>query len=359
VTKRYCTSRAEWRLQPGKPAEPLSAHYRLDCDYGTGVITCWEEGGSEPIYVCESHAKQLGRPRKQSTDIRVITPQPDDSENPVKVEDGTQIQEVPAPNPSTSASSESARNSPDVPDVKVGRAVDQTEIQEVADPSPKLTASPEAPRTLPDVKVARATDSSVRSPVRDRTYGNSAKAMVDEAIWNMATGDYRAYKTALEQGKSAAEAAQAAGGQLAVVHRKIGDYTLKLEAVLSESRARIKVVEAIDRPLEHAVLEIISNGAMSDSEKDAAIQQLGVLQEWAKHGLHGDMTPLQANRILVAIGDRVNWGGAAGVSEELKPAYHGLYGSLKTAIRAAVPEAQNLHDRLTNLYAAKSDLETR
>jgi hypothetical protein len=60
VSKRHCTSRAEWRLRTGKPAEVLSAHYRFDCDYGTAVIICWEEGGSAPIYVCESHAKRLG-----------------------------------------------------------------------------------------------------------------------------------------------------------------------------------------------------------------------------------------------------------------------------------------------------------
>jgi hypothetical protein len=181
--------------------------------------------------------------------------------------------------------------------------------------------------------------------------------MVDEAIWNMATGDNQVYRAALQQGKSAREAAQAAGGQLAVIHRKISDYTLKLEAVLSESSATINVGESIDKPLEHAVLEIISNGAMSDLEKDAAIQQLGTLQEWAKQGLQGDITPLQANRIILAIGDRLNWGGTTGVSEEFKPVYRALYGSLKTAIRTAVPEVQNLHDRLTNLYAAKSDLE--
>jgi hypothetical protein len=181
--------------------------------------------------------------------------------------------------------------------------------------------------------------------------------MVDEAIWNMATGDYQAYKNALQQGKSAAEAARAAGGQLAMVHRKIGDYTLKLEAVLSESTAKIKVEDAIDKPLEQAVLEIISNGVMSDSEKDAAVQRLGVLQEWAKDGLHGDITPLEANRILLAIGDRVDWGEAVDISEDLKPVYRTLYANLKTAIRSAVPKAQNFHDRLTNLYAAKSDLE--
>ena len=96
---------------------------------------------------------------------------------------------------------------------------------------------------------------------------------------------------------------------------------------------------------------------MSDTEKDGAIQQLGAMQEWVKQGLQGDITPLQAHGILLAIGERLNWGGTTGVSEEFKPVYRGLFSSLKTAILAAVPEGQNLLDRLTNLYAAKSDLE--
>jgi hypothetical protein len=181
--------------------------------------------------------------------------------------------------------------------------------------------------------------------------------MVDEVIWNLATGNYQVYKAALHEGKTATDAAQAAGGQLAMVHRKISDYTLKLEVVLSESKAIINVEEAIDKPLEQAMLEIISNGAMSDLEKDAAIQRLGALQECLKHGLQGDIIPLRANQIILAIGDRLNWGGTSDLSEEIKAVYRALYGSLKTSILIAVPEAQNLHDRLTNLYAAKSDLE--
>ncbi len=183
--------------------------------------------------------------------------------------------------------------------------------------------------------------------------------MVDEAIWNLATGNYRAYKAALEQGKSVAEAAEAAGGQLAMVHRKIGDYTLKMENLLAESKATISVGDCVDKPLEQAVLDIIGNGGMSDSEKDAAVQQLGVIQEWAKQGLQGNITAVDANRILLAIGDRVNWGRTTQVPEEFKAVYRTLYGNLKTAIRGAVPGAQNLHDRLTNLYAAKSELEVR
>jgi hypothetical protein len=238
------------------------------------------------------------------------------------------------------------------------RNADRTQIQDIADTKPNGTTSSEAPRTLADTKVAAATTvPSVRAPLRDPIYGTSAKAIVDEVIWNMATGNYQVYRAALQQGKSAAEAAQAAGGQVAAVHRKISDYTLKLEAVLSESKKLIDVAEAIDKPLEQALLEIIGRGAMSDLEKDAAIQQLGALQEWVKDGLQGSITPLQVHRIIVAIGDRLNWGGPSDVSIDLKPVYRALYGRLKTAIRSAVPEAQNLHDRLTNLYAAKSELE--
>lgn len=175
--------------------------------------------------------------------------------------------------------------------------------------------------------------------------------MVDEGIWNIV------FRKALQQGKSASEAAQATGGLLAVIHRKISDYTLKLEAVLSESKAMINVEQVIDKPLEHAVHEIVCCGGMTASEKDAAIGQLGGLQEWVKHGLQGDPTAVQANRILMAIGDRLNWGGTTVVSEKFKPFYRTLYRSLKTAIRTAVPKAQNLHDRLTNLCAAKSDVE--
>jgi hypothetical protein len=321
VPKRHCTSRAEWRLQPGKPAEPLSAHYQLGCDYGTPVITSCADGGSEPIYACESHAKQLGRSGACCRDVRIITTESDDSDNPIKNEDRVQIPEVAETKPTGSASSEAAFAHVET---KAGAVV--------ADPC-------------------------VRSPVRDLTYGNSAKAVVDEAIWNMATGNYRVYKAALQQGKSPTEAAQAAGGQLAVVHRKISDYTIKLGAVLSESKATINVDEAIDKPLEEAMLEIISVPAMSDLEKDAAIQQLGALQEWVKHGLQREITPVQANQIILAIGDRLNWGGTSDVSEEIKAVYRTLYTSLKTSVLTTVPEAQLLHDRLTNLYAAKSDLE--
>lgn len=271
--------------------------------------------------MCESHAKQLGPSRDHGPEARVLTAESEPNDNPIKHEDRSAT--------------------PIVTGTKVN-----------------ASASPEVAGSLPETKVGRAvTGASARSRLRDLTFGNSAKAMVDEAIWNLAAGDFEVYRTALQQGKSAREAAQAAGGQLAVIHQKIDDYAIKLDAVLSGSKAEINVAETIDKPLEQAMLEIISNAAMSDLEKDAAIQQLGVIQEWAKHGLQRDTTPIQANQLILAIGERLNWGGSTDVSEECKPVYRALYGNLKTAIRTAVPEAQTIHDRLTNLHAAKSDLD--
>src|SRR5882724_1953561 len=314
-------SRAEWKLQTGKAAEALSAHYRLDCDYGTAVITCWEKGGIEPIYVCESHAKALGPSRGHGPEARILTAESENKESPIKRKDRSQTEEI-------------------------------------SGTKPNGVGAPEAVQSAAEPKAGRAAnDAPGKNRNRDLTFGNPAKAMVDEAIWNLAAGDYEVYRTALQQGKSAREAAQAAGGQLAAIHQKISDYTAKLEAVLSESRVTINVGETIDKPLELATLEIISNEAMSDSEKDAAVQQLGAIQEWVKQGMQGEMTLLQTNQIILRIGERLNWGGSTDVSEELKAVYRTLNGNLKSAICTAVPKAQNLQERLTNLYAAKSEVD--
>jgi len=348
VSKLHCTSRAEWRLRTGKPAEALSPHYRLDCDYGTQVIVCWEQGGNEPIYVCESHAKQLGRSRDHGPEARVLTEPPEQSSIPIKRAEPAKIE--PAARQKTKAPAQDS--------IPVKHEEPTKTIKEMAGVKRNGAGPTEAARVPVETKVVKTTaDSTGKAPVRDVAYGNSAKAMVDEAIWNLATGDYQVYKTALQQGKSAGEAAQAAGGQLEVVHRKLGEYTIKLEAALSETKATINTAEAIDKPLEQAVLEIIRNDAMSDLEKDSAIQQLGALQEWVKQGQQGEISLLQAHRMLLAIGDRLNWGGTNGVLAEFKPVYRTVFCSLKTAIQTAVPDVQNLHDRLTNLYAAKSELE--
>jgi hypothetical protein len=320
AAKRLCTRRAEWRLLRGQPAQHLSAHYRLDCDYDTALVTIYNQG--DPIYLCESHAATIGQTDDNCiAGVRLIEVQSAGNNDHARSHDRTQTREPAAAKPNVSAPSEAAGN---------------------------LVARKVAPEII---------DPFFRGPVRDLTYGNCAKALVDETIWNMAPGDYEAYRSALRLGKPATEAAQAAGGQLAVVHRKIADYTLKIEAILSESKATINAGDAIDNPLEHAMLEIIGNSAMGEPEKDAAVDHLGALQEQIKRGLDREVTPLQAHRIARSIGDRANWGIGSCLSEELKPAYRAVYGSIRSAIRAAVPKTRDLDERLANLYAAKSDLE--
>jgi hypothetical protein len=247
---------------------------------------------------------------------------------------------------------EPARNRPPEND---GR----TQSVEVTTPKPSAPAPPETVDT-PAAEVAppKMNSPSSRGSARDLTYGNPAKALVDETIWNIATGDYEVYRTRLRQGKSAMEAAQAAGGQLAVIHRKIDEYTAKIEALLSGSQATIDAHEVIHSLLEHEILKIIGDNAMGEAEKDAAVGDLGEFQEWMNRGLKGEMTPLGAHRIAVAIGDRANWGAVCScISNELRPVYRAIYSSVRDAIRAAVPDARDLDERLANLYAAKSELE--
>jgi len=358
-------SRAEWKLQTGKAAEALSANYRLDCDYGTAVITCWEKGGVEPIYVCDSHAKELGPSREHGPEARVLTAEAEQTNHPIKQKKRSRAEEEIVQKPKAAPLQESEHGlegriekAKTENRKKPIKAEERTPSQEIAVAKSNNGPVPEVAQSAAEPKAGRtANDAFARARTRDLTFGNPAKAMVDEAIWNLATGDYEVYRTALQQGKSAREAAQSAGGQLAAIHQKISDYTAKLEAVLSESRVIISVGETIDKPLEQATLEIISNEAMSDSEKDAAVQQLGAIQEWVKQGMQGEMTLLQTNQIILRIGERLNWGGSTDVSEELKAVYRTLNGNLKSAICTAVPKAKNFQERLINLCAAKSEVD--
>jgi hypothetical protein len=295
---------------------------RLECDYGTPLIAIYREGDSnEPIYLCESHATEVGRPVKSGAGNRAIEAQPTETHDGTKREGRTGRAEVAVAKPEGSAPRDAMVSS-------------------------GLSAKPGGATKDPLVRVRD----------RDLTYGNSAKAQVDEAIWNLATGDYELYRTALEDGKPTIEAAEAAGGQIAIIHRKIAEYTTKIEALLSESNAKIKVA-VINKPLEQATLDIIGNDGISEVKKDAAIDQLGALQESLNRGLNQEITPLQAHRIAHSIGKRANWGTGANLPEELKPAYGAVYTNLRNAIGTAVPDAISLFERLVNLYAVKAELE--
>ncbi len=247
------------------------------------------------------------------------------------------------------------RAAPAAVSVEAGEGASVAEIPAL---KPAMPSAPAPVRSAKGLKAATIIDRPpVRMPARDLTFGNAAKALVDEAIWNMATGDLELYKTAIRQGRSPIEAALAAGGQLGVVHRKISEYTIKLEAILFESKARINREEAIDKAFEQATQQIIDSDALSDAEKDAAIGHIGALQESINKGLESEISPLQAHRIACTLGERVNWGTSAAVAEELRPAYRAIYSSARSALRKSAPHAQMLEERLVNLFSARADLD--
>jgi hypothetical protein len=119
----------------------------------------WENGGIAPIYLCESHANQVGPLGENRKSVLSITPQSVPSKHPTE-------------QPKTSAPS--------------GRTVDTQVGMEM------------------EYLVARV-------PASDLTSGDSAKVLADEAIGNMPREDFEAYATVLQRAKpsTATEDAQA------------------------------------------------------------------------------------------------------------------------------------------------------
>jgi hypothetical protein len=356
-------------LLRGRSPEHLSNYYRLDCDYGTAVMAIYKQGEcNDPLYLCAGHFTEAGHTAPHRREVRPSAPDPRPTAvrahavvahaRPMVVEPAVIEQTMVEP----CRVAQPVAGQPPVNQPIAGPAVvaDRTPALDIVLPAPVAPENPPVAVNASKPSVARvvrpATNAPfVKPPARDVTYGDSAKALVDEAIWNMSAGDYDAYAAALKAGKSPMEAAQAAGGQLAFVHRKIGEYTFKIEMVLSEAPAKISAADVIEKPFEQATLEIIE-GELPDSEKDEAIARLGGLQQAINGGVGREMTPLQAHRIARAIGDRASWG-IAQLPEELKPVYRAVYTSVREAIRAAAPLAFTLDERLANLYAAKAELE--
>lgn len=207
-------------------------------------------------------------------------------------------------------------------------------------------------------KIARnVINASLGATMRDVTYGNPALGIVKSGATNIGTGDLEAYKAAFRTGATPEEAAAAAGGRLGTVTGKINEISPQLNTLLSKSNEVLKVADVIDKPLNDAVAEITANRSMTAAEKDAAVTQLGALQQSLKEGLGDTMTPLQANQIKQALGNRINWAGNIAVTDEVKPVYRAVYGSLKNAVNKAVPGAAQINEDLSDMLAAKTDLE--
>lgn len=393
-SKRTCASRARWRLVRGQPAQRLSEHYQLECDFGMSILTIYNEG--DPVFLCENHLSAITpkdscfagvRPIAESGKGHIEEAANNNSNREKAAEIAEEAQSAAAittamgtpseaeqfaeenranAHAGASEAAQAAASMPVSGDAGNVSPVDKSDAGEdrhsesISAPAP-VAAAPAAAEKVADRAASRprrrTTAAVAKTAARDVAYGNPAKALVDETIWNMAPGDLDAYRSALVQGKSPLEAAQAAGGQLAVVHRKINEYTAKIEPILSASQATISVVYAIDKPLEQAILEIIGNGAMAEAEKDGAVERLGTFQEQIKRGLEAIITPLQAYRIAREISERAASETHAGEIEQVKQAYRAVYARLRDALRAFVPEAREFEERLANLYAAKAEIE--
>jgi len=86
-------------------------------------------------------------------------------------------------------------------------------------------------------------------------------------------GDYEAYRAALQQGKPPAKQRKLRG-QLAVIHQKVRDYTVKLKALLANPKTTISAGrnDRINRSKKRcSKLSAMANERLG---KDAAIQQL-------------------------------------------------------------------------------------
>jgi hypothetical protein len=190
---------------------------------------------------------------------------------------------------------------------------------------------------------------SLQASGRDVIYGNPAKALLGEGIITPVTGDIEAAK--------AGQGFIDAGGRLGQVSQRIQELQPMLQQQLSQSKAAIPVYQALDKPIVDAANEIIANNAMTATEKDAAISQLGDFQKELHGGVSGPtMTAEQANLLKNQIGGRVRWNGANAIGDDVKPAYKAVYSSLRDAVNQVVPQAADLNERLTNLHAAQDDL---
>jgi hypothetical protein len=200
-------------------------------------------------------------------------------------------------------------------------------------------------------------NASVGTTARDVTYGNPAVGIMKAGVTSPFTGDLEAYKGALRSGATPEQALVSAGGRVSEVANKVQELSPQLDQALSASKATLKVSDIIDKPLMDSMKEIMSNRAMTEAEKDAAVTQIGALQQSLKEGLGPTISPFEANSIKQAIGNRVNWAGNVAIGDEVKPTYRALYGTIKNAVNKAVPEAAGINEDLTNLLSAQTDLE--
>ena len=211
-------------------------------------------------------------------------------------------------------------------------------------------------------KVARgAVNESMMANARDVTYGNPAKALLDEGITSPITGDLEKFKSAIRSGATLQGASQAAGGRIAAISDSINDIAPQLQQTLAASTAKIPASTVTD-VIDNGIKAIQANRGVTAPEANAAISELNAIKDAALKvpGVPGASAqawaPLEANALKQEIGQSVNWAGRERIGQLVDPIKKQVYGNLKNAVNAAAPGAADLNERLTNLLAAQSDV---
>lgn len=212
-------------------------------------------------------------------------------------------------------------------------------------------------------KVARrAVNESVGAAARDVTYGNPAKALLNEGIANPATGDLEAYKAAVRTGSTPDQAMLSAGGRAAAVQSRISLLQPALDNILSQAPGKIPA-STVTNVIDQGIKGIQANHGITAPDAQAAIAELNEVKQAALKitGVPGAAatawSPLQANTVKQEIGANVNWTGRERIGEIVEPIRKQVYGALKDAVNAAAPGAADLNERLSDLYAARGDIQ--
>ena len=144
-------------------------------------MIAWENGGNEPLYLCETHADQLGRSNNNWKGSLTLTARSFADNNASPADGQSQNRELVA----TKAKTFPASGGP--PDAAVADA--------------KIGDAPHAEAHIGQAK----TNLSVSVPVRDAGAGGSAKSSMNEAAGNVVRENFEAYGTALQGEPSAPE----------------------------------------------------------------------------------------------------------------------------------------------------------
>jgi hypothetical protein len=115
-------------------------------------------------------------------------------------------------------------------------------------------------------------------------------------------------------------------------------------------------------PIDDGIQAILKNRGVTADDAQAAIKELQGLKQAALKipsapgATASAWAPLEANAVKHEIGDSINWQGRERVGQLVEPIRKQVYADLKDAVNRAAPGTADLNERLTNLFAAQSDV---